>query len=149
MQGYWRPGKADILIGLMCLLAAGSLCFAVTTAAGLGKDILYYRTIASSWASGTYLPDTGIFYGPAPWTAVALSPLSLLSPHQTVIFMLAVNLAAAGTVLWMAVRLWGREWSIREKLFLCSLFLVWASFRIAVRNGQLSLVITAMILGFI
>src|SRR5215471_19602195 len=149
MQTRWRPGRADIPSAFLCLLAAASLCYALVTAPRMGKDILYYRTIASSWASGTYLPDTGVFYGPAPWTAVALSPLSLLSPSQTVILMLAVNLAATGLILWMAVGLWGRQWTTREKLFLCSLFLVWASFRITVRNGQLSLVITALILGFI
>src|SRR5262249_31130421 len=82
-------------------------------------------------------------------TAVALSPLSLLSPSQTVILMLAVNLAATGLILMMALGLWGRQWTLREKVFLCSLFLVWASFRITVRNSQLSLVITALILGFI
>jgi len=63
--------------------------------------------------------------------------------------MLVINLVATGLVLIMGVGLWGREWTIRERLFLCSLFLAWASFRITVRNGQLSLVITALILGFI
>src|SRR5262249_9589560 len=149
MQTRWRPGKADMPGALLCLFAAVALCYAVITAARMGKDILSYRTIASSWASGTYLPDTGMFYGPPPWTAVALYPLSVLSPSQTVILMLAVNLAATGLILWMAVGLWGRQWTTREKLFLCSLFLVWASFRITVRNGQLSLLITTLILGFI
>ena len=140
---------ADIALGVLCLLAAASLAFTIVSAPGMGKDILYYRTIGGSWASGIYLPDTRVFYGPAPWTAVALSPVSLLSPPRAVIAMLVLNLAASAFILWAALDIWGWHWSIRARVLLCAMFLVWAPFRIVVRNGQLSLVVTALLLAFI
>jgi hypothetical protein len=148
-ESPWKQRTADLGLALLYLLALASFSYTIATAPWMGKDLIYYRTVAASWAAGTYLPDTGRFYGPPPWTAVALSPASLLQPSQAVIFMLLVNLAAAATVAWLALALWGQNWGRRGKLFLCALLLVWAPFRITVRNGQLSLIITALVLGYI
>ena len=135
---------ADVLLSV---LAAVSVFYAASTAPAKGIDLRSFLVGAQSWVAGTYTIGEGPMYEYPPYAVVALSPLSALSFEHLALLWLLLNLIATAWIVYAAIKLWGNEWSPRARYYLLVLLLVWAPFRVTLRNGQLSLVITSLLLG--
>jgi hypothetical protein len=116
----------------------------VVTAFGRGEDLLILRFIGRTWLEESQRQN---FFGYPPFAAVLFTPLALLSFDHLRVLWLGLNLAAAGLCLKLLVRLWGANWTTRTVWRLAAVFVSWAGFRATLRNGQLSLLITALVLG--
>lgn len=129
------------------LLAAISLVYSVVTALGEGKDLATFQYIGRAWVAGVYQTGEGLFFGPPPFASVPFAPFALLPfAYLRAIFVL-INLLAAAAILLLVKKLWGGAWPAKAHLYLAALVICWAPFRVTVRNGQLSLIITALLLG--
>ena len=124
-----------------------SLSYAVMTAPGLGEDLGYFQDMGRTWASGIYQNKEGVFYGHPPYAVVLYFLLSLLPFEQMRILFVVINLLAAVAVLYLSIKLWGERWSLRTRLLFASFFLSLAPLRVTFRMGQISLLITALVLG--
>jgi hypothetical protein len=122
--------------------AAASLTYGVATAPGRGIDIAAFRNIGLSWFEGVYR-----IYGPPPFAAVVFSPLAMLSLRQSIILCLALNLLATGACLVLVKALLGSMWPLRAVCYMSALLLSWAPYRVTLRVGQISLIVTALLLG--
>lgn len=129
------------------LLAAISVVYSVVTALGEGKDLATFQDIGRAWVAGVYQTGEGLFFGPPPFASVLFAPFALLPfAYLRAIFVL-INLLAAAAILLLVKKLWGGAWPAKAHLYLAALVICWAPFRVTVRNGQLSLIITALLLG--
>lgn len=137
------------LEALFFLFALVSLAYAITVALRRGTDVALAHTQGRAWLDGLSQKDLPIFYGYPPYAVVVFSLLALLSLRQAIIAMLIINLAATALCLHFIWRLWGAEWPIRTRLHLAALLLSWSSFRVTFGNGQLSLIVMALLLGAI
>jgi hypothetical protein len=128
-------------------LALVSLGYSVMTAPGQGRDLAMFQEMGRAWLSGTYQMGEGQFYGPPPFASVLFSPLGIFSPVQARIVLIAVNLITTAIIILLIKKLWGDTWPAKAPLYLAALLLCWAPFRVTVRNGQISLIVTALLLG--
>ncbi|PYT03335.1 MAG: hypothetical protein DMF60_18720 [Acidobacteria bacterium] len=132
---------------LFLLVALASLIYAVVTAPFEGKDLAYFQDIGRAWTAGIYQTGEGVFYGQPPFTAVLFSPLAVLSFEQWRVIFIGLNLVAAGLILFFVKQLWGATWPAKAHLYLGAYLFSIAPFRVTVRYGQISLIVTALMLG--
>ena len=128
-------------------LALVSLVYAVGTAPLGGSDLGLFRACGQSWLDGSY----SIGAGPAPlyppFSVPLFAPLALIPFDYLVIIWLAFNIAITLLMLSLAVRLYGSDWMLRPMFYLSGLLLTWAGFRVTLRLGHISLLMTALVLG--
>jgi hypothetical protein len=129
------------------LVALISLIYAVVTAPGQGKDLAMFQDMGRAWSDGRDQTAEGRFYGPPPFASVLFTPLALLSTLQARIILIAINLIATVIIILLIKKLWGEMWPGKTHLYLAALLLCWAPFRVTVRYGQISLIVTALVLG--
>lgn len=129
------------------LLALISLSYAVITAPGQGKDLAMFQDMGRTWVQRSYQTAEGRFYGPPPFASVLFSPLAMLSAMQARIIFVAINLIATAIIILLIKKLWGETWPARAHLYLAAFLLCLAPFRVTVRYGQISLIVTALLLG--
>jgi hypothetical protein len=141
-----RLGIWDAFAGLLALASAG---YAIATAPQKGVDILFYQEAGKFWASNIYRLGEGTNGMYLPFSLVLFTPFSWLSFEKLRIVWLGVNVAATALLLFATLQWVGKDWPFKARFYLCALFLCWAPFRVTLRNGQISLVITLLILGVI
>ena len=137
-----KPRLVTIVEVAFFAFALASLTYAVATAPGQGIDVAAFRNIGLSWIGGNYR-----IYGPPPFSAVLFSPLAMLSLPQSLILCLALNLLATGACIVLVRALLGSMWPFRAVCYLSALLLSWAPYRVTLRVGQISLIVTALLLG--
>ncbi|HSB09012.1 MAG TPA: glycosyltransferase family 87 protein [Blastocatellia bacterium] len=129
------------------LLAATSLVYSAVTALREGRDLAMFQDMGRAWVAGVYQTSEGPFYGPPPFASVLFSSFALLSFAQLRAIFVLFNLLATGAILLLVKRLWGAAWPARARMNLAAFVLCWASFRVTVRYGQISLIVTALVLA--
>lgn len=132
---------------LVAMFAGFSLIYAFVTASDRSIDLQAFHDGATAWVSGTYTMGEGPMYEYPPFSVVLLSPLAFLSFQHLIFFWLLLNLAATAWIYYAAIQLWGEDWSLRARYYFLALLLIGAPFRVTLRNGQLSLLICALLLG--
>jgi len=142
-----RPSLIAIAEIALFLVALISLSYAVITAPGQGKDLAMFQDMGRAWLDGRDQTAEGRFYGPPPFASVLFAPLALLSTLQARIIFIAINLIATAIIIMLIKKLWGETWPRKTHLYLAALLLCWAPFRVTMRYGQISLIVTALILG--
>jgi hypothetical protein len=143
-EHQWLMVIADTAL---LLFAAISLVYSVVTALGNGKDLATFQVIGRAWAAGVYRTGEGPLFGYPPFASVLLAPLALLSFDQLRAIFVAVNLLATVAILLLVKRLWGEAWPVKAYVYLAALVICWAPFRVTLRNGQISLIMTTLVLG--
>ena len=143
-EHQWLMVIADTAL---LLFAAISLVYSVVTALGNGKDLATFQVIGRAWAAGVYQTGEGPFFGYPPFGSVLFAPFALLSFDKLRAIFVAVNLLASVAILLLVKRLWGEAWPAKAYVYLAALVVCWAPFRVTVRNGQISLIITTLVLG--
>jgi hypothetical protein len=133
--------------GVFFILALVSLIYATVTAFGEGSDLAMLQDIGRGWVNGVYQIGEGRFYGHPPFASVLYSPLAALSFEQLRAVFVLVNLLATCLILLFVRQLWGTNWSARAHWLFAALLLSWAPFRVTLRYGQISLILTALVLG--
>lgn len=146
-QAINQSKRVIIIESCFYLLAAASLIYAVATAPGRAIDIGLFYDGAQTWVDGTHRIGGGAIALYPPFTFPLLSPLALLSLDQAVIVFILINLAATALVIHLAIKLWGEDWSIRTQMLFAAMLISWAPWRVTIRNGQISLIILALLLG--
>jgi Glycosyltransferase family 87 len=134
---------------LLFAAAIVSLAYAVITAPSRGFDIKLFHDGAEQWVEGARKIGEGPILAYPPFAIVLLAPLALLSTGHLIVVWLGVNLASTATVLYLVIKLYGSRWPVRVQACLVALFLCWAPFRVCVRNGQVSIVLTAVLLAIV
>jgi hypothetical protein len=128
------------------LIASLSLAYAISTAPRRGIDIVFFQQAGSGWLAGT----RQIGQEPAgeypPSTIVLFSILTLVSPEQLRVLWLGLNVASTVLIFYLLAQWISHPWPFKAHFILIALFLSWAPFRVTLRNGQLGLVITILIL---
>lgn len=132
---------------LVALFAGLSLMYAFATASGRSIDLRAFHDGAQAWVTGTYKIGEGPMYEYPPYSVVLLSPLALLSFQHLIYFWLLLNLVATMWINYAAIQLWGKNWPARARYYFLALLVISAPFRVTLRNGQLSLIICALLLG--
>lgn len=139
--------KAQTLIILGAFLAASmSLTYAAVTTRGKSIDLRTFHEQASAWAEGNYNRTLRLNVYP-PATVVLLSPLSVLSFDTLTVGWFIMNLVLTGLSVYLAIKLFGPQWPWWDKYFLLFFLMSWAPFRVTLRNGQLTMLIIALLLG--
>lgn len=128
-------------------LALLSLIYAVVTAPGRGVDLICFQTGAREWLDGVFQIGAGPIGEYPPFALPLLSPIALLSRGSLVALWLVLNVAATILVLYFAKELWETQWPVKARLYLAAFFVASAPFRVTVRNGQISLIVMALLLG--
>ena len=126
-------------------VAVVSLAYTIVTAPRNGIDFFNYYQAALDWVGGFTSGNESIDIYP-PYGRPVLSPLALFSFERARVLWLGVNLLAAGICIWLAL-VYFKGWPFRARYYLALLMVSWAPFRVGLRVGQLSLIITALILG--
>lgn len=144
-NGLNQPWVTTALDFTFLAFALSSLTYAVVTAPRNGIDFFNYYQEAVEWVAGFSSGDITIDVYP-PFAKPVLSPLALFSFEQARVLWLGINLLAAGTCICLVLSYFS-GWPARAKYYLALLMVSWAPFRVTLRVGQLSLVITALILG--
>jgi len=142
-----RPPLIAIAEVALFLAALISLSYAAVTAPGQGKDLAMFQDMGRAWLDGRNQTAEGRFYGPPPFASVVFAPLAMLSAMQARITFIAINLIATAIIILLIKRIWGETWPRKTHLYLGALLLCWAPFRVTVRYGQISLIVTALVLG--
>ena len=124
-------------------LSIASLTYALVTAPRSGIDLSVFQHMGQGFVAGIYQK----FDGPPQSDAVLFAPLALLSFDSLVIVWLLINLGAAAITLYLTITLLGASWPPRAKIYLSAFLLSWAPLRVTLRNGQLSLLIVAALIG--
>jgi len=128
-------------------LALVSLSYAVLTAPNAGIDLRFFQQGAREWVDGLFRIGDGNIGEYPPFALPLLSPIAFVPFDQLLVLWLALEIASAAISLVLVVKLWGTEWSVRTRLYLGAFLLTWAPFRVTLRNGQISLMIMAVLLG--
>jgi len=132
---------------LLSVLALGSLTYALVTAPSKGIDVTFLQIGARAWVDGAYEIGAGSISLHPPFILPLLAPIAMLSHESLVLLWLTLNVAATALILYFADRLWAKHWPTDARLCLAAFFLAWAPFRVTLRNGQLSLIVLALLLG--
>jgi hypothetical protein len=128
-------------------LALVSLSYAMLTAARLGIDLVFFQQGAREWIDGAFRIGFGPIGEYPPFALPILSPIAFVPFDKLLVLWLVLEIAAAVLSLLLVIKLWGGDWSIRTRLYLSAFLLTWAPFRVTLRNGQISLMIMALVLG--
>jgi hypothetical protein len=131
----------------LLMIASASLIYAVVTAPRVGIDLMFFQTGAREWVDGVFQIGKGVIGVYTPFLLPLFSPIALLSFDTLVLVWIAVNLAATALSLYFVKELWGRHWQFKTRLILAAFFLAFAPFRVTMRNGQISLIVLALLLG--
>lgn len=142
-------GKNVRALGLPLLfaLAAASLIYAAVTAPGVGIDLKFFQTGAREWADGIFQIGAGVVGVYTPFLLPMLSPIAYVPYDTLAVLWLALNILAALLSLVFANRVWGETWPLKARFALAALFIASAPFRVTLRNGQISLMVMALLLG--
>ncbi|HEY3138653.1 MAG TPA: glycosyltransferase family 87 protein [Blastocatellia bacterium] len=132
---------------LLFLVALVSFTYALVTAPGKGIDVTFLQIGAREWIDGVYEIGAGSISLHPPFILPLLAPIAVLSHNSLVVLWLTLNVAATALVLYFVDRLWAKRWPIDARICLPAFFLAWAPFRVTLRNGQLSLMVLALLLG--
>ncbi|MFY9611800.1 MAG: glycosyltransferase family 87 protein [Blastocatellia bacterium] len=108
-------------------------------------DLGIFQATGRAWVGGIY--QSNVIPGLPPYAVVLFAPLSLLSYTHLKLVWLLLNLAAASLCVFLAIKLVGQKWPAEARYFLAAFLLLWAPFRVTIRDGQISLMITALLLG--
>ncbi|MEW6211835.1 MAG: glycosyltransferase 87 family protein [Acidobacteriota bacterium] len=141
--------RLRLIEAFVYLLAAASLVYAVATAPSRAIDIRLFYNGARAWVDGSHVIGEGALSLYPPFTFPLLSPLALFSLDHLVIVFILINLAATALALRLAIRLWGEDWTVRTQMLFAAMLILWAPWRVMVRNGQISAIILALLLGAI
>lgn len=141
---YWRQRLP--LYGLLAM-AAVSLSYAALTAPRVGIDLKFFQTGAREWADGVFEIGAGVVGVYTPFLLPMLFPIAYLSFDTLAIVWLVLNIASAGFVLHSVKQLWGKLWSVKTQVALAAAFIAIAPFRVTLRNGQISLIVMALLMG--
>jgi Glycosyltransferase family 87 len=128
-------------------LALISLVYAVVTAPGKGIDLGFFQTGAREWVDGVFQIGEGVIGVYTPFLLPLLSPIALLSFETLVVVWIVLNIAATMLSLHFVIKLWGKQWPIKTRLLLAAFFIALAPFRVTLRNGQIGLMVMALLLG--
>jgi|GEM_PF-989518 len=131
----------------LLMMASASLIYAVVTAPRVGIDLMFFQTGAREWVDGVFQIGKGVIGVYTPFLLPLFSPIALLSFDTLVLVWIVLNLAATALSLYFVKELWGRDWTVKTRLLLAAFFLAFAPFRVTVRNGQISLMVLALLLG--
>ena len=132
---------------VLAAFAIASLTYAVATAPRLGYDLALFQQGGQNWVNGNHSFDAGPGHLYPPFALPLFWPATLVSTHSLTIIWLLVNLAACGLVVYLASELFGGGWPGRALFLLGAILISLAPFRVTLRSGQMSLVITALLLG--
>jgi len=128
------------------LFAVSSLTYAAVTAPQNGIDFLTYHRGAREWIEGIYNDGAGSLFTYPPFTIPLISPFALLSFERARILWLGINLLATGVSIHLVLSYFN-SWPTKVKFYLALLVLSLAPFRVTLRVGQISLIVTALLLG--
>jgi len=130
-----------------CALALISLAYAVLTAPKLGIDLRFFQEGAREWIDGVFQIGAGPIGEYPPFALPLFAPIAFIPFDKLVGIWLVLKIAAAALSLYFVFKLWGSEWPVRTRIYLAAFLLTWAPFRVTLRNGQISLMILATLLG--
>lgn len=139
----WLIRALDTIFLLFAIL---SLIYAIVTAPQNGIDFLTYYKGAREWIQGNYIDGAGSLFTYPPFTIPLISPLAILSFERARILWLGINLLATGVSIHLVLCCF-KSWTTKVKFYLALLVLSLASFRVTLRVGQISLIVTALLLG--
>jgi hypothetical protein len=128
------------------LFAGFSLIYAIVTAPRNGIDFLTYYKGAREWIDGNYYDGAGALFTYPPFTIPLISPLVILSFERARLLWLGINLLATGVSIHLVLSYFN-SWPAKVKFYLALLVLSLAPFRVTLRVGQISLIVTALLLG--
>lgn len=131
---------------IFLLFAILSLTYAIATAPQNGIDFLTYYKGAREWIEGTYSDGAGSLFTYPPFAVPLISPLAILSFERARILWLGINLLATAVSIYL-VLCYFKGWPTKVKFNLALLVLSLAPFRVMLRVGQISLIVTALVLG--
>ena len=142
-----KSSQVKIWQAALFALALVSLSHAVLTAPHGGIDLGFFQTGAREWVDGVFQIGEGVIGVYTPFLLPLLSPIALLSFETLVVVWIVLNIAAAMLSLHFTIKLWGREWPIKARLLFAAFFIALAPFRVTLRNGQICLMVMALLLG--
>ena len=145
-KGLNQPWLITSLDLTFLAVAVGSLIYAVSTAPRNGIDFVTYYKSARDWVEGVYSNEGGAIFIYPPFSVPILSPLAFVSFERARVIWLGINLLAAGTSAYLVLTYF-EGWPRKAKYYLVLLVVSWAPFRVTLRVGQISLIITALLLG--
>jgi hypothetical protein len=128
-------------------LAVVSLVYAVVTAPGKGIDLGFFQTGAREWVDGTFRIGEGVIGVYTPFLLPLFSPIALVPFKTLVVVWIVINIAATLLSLHFVIKLWGKEWPLKTRLLLAAFLIASAPFRVTLRNGQIGLMVMALLLG--
>jgi hypothetical protein len=131
----------------LLLLALSSLTYAVITAPRGGFDLQTFQGTAQRWIDGSYTFGRGPAHMYPPFAVPLFAVLAFIPFNILIVIWLALNIAAAAVTLQFAIKLYGADWEPRLSVWLTAILLVWAPFRVTLRLGQISLMVTGLLLG--
>lgn len=147
----WRqtalPARGGIIRTGLCVLASASLIYAVATAPGVGIDLRFFQTGAREWADGIFEIGAGVVGVYTPFLLPMLFPIAFVPFDILAVLWLALNIGSAVLSLHFVDKLWGERWPRKARFALAAFFIASAPFRVTLRNGQISLIVMAMLLG--
>jgi hypothetical protein len=142
-----EPSRGAMMQTLLFALALASLAYAVVTAPTVGIDLKFFQTGAREWADGIFQIGAGVVGVYTPFLLPTLFPIAFVPFDTLVVLWLALNVASAVLSLQFVNKLWGERWPIKARLALAAFFIAFAPFRVTLRNGQISLMVMALLLG--
>jgi hypothetical protein len=133
----------------LAILAAAlvSITYAVVTAPAGGFDLNLFRDAGKLWVEGVHEIGTGPAQLYPPFAIPTFALLTLLPFDYLIIVWLLVNIVSAGLTLWLVVELYGEKWLPKLVFYFCAFVVTWAGFRTTLRLGQISFLVTALLLG--
>ncbi|HKQ08661.1 MAG TPA: glycosyltransferase family 87 protein [Blastocatellia bacterium] len=132
---------------ISCAFALVSLGYAVITAPGRGSDLVAFAATGREWLTGAFQFGTALVPLYPPFAVPFMALLTLFPSDALVIAGLLINLAATVAVVLLTVKLYGEHWPARVWLYLAACLLASAPYRVTLRMGQNSLLITALLLA--
>lgn len=129
------------------MAAMTSMAYAVATASRHAQDLRVFQLGAREWLDGTYKMGAGPIFLHPPFAVPLLAPLALVSFDKLVLIWLLLNIAATIVTIYAVIKLYGSGWGATPRFYLAAFLLTWAPFRVTLRAGQMSLMITALLLG--
>jgi glycosyl transferase family 87 len=145
-QAAMSSRKPIMKAGLFAV-AIISLSYAVLTAPKSGIDLVFFYNGAREWVDGVFQIGSGPIGEYPPFALPLFSPIAFVPFDKLLLVWLALKIAATAFCLLLVIKLWGSDWPIRTRVYLSAFLLTWAPFRVTLRNGQISLMIMALLLG--
>jgi len=136
-----RPGPLEILLYIG---AASSLTYAIVTAHERSIDLHLFYNEALALTSRDYTVHATLY---PPYARILFLPLAAFSFDWLVYGWLVLQLGMMVGIFYLAIKLWGENWSARAVLFFCSYVCMWAPVRVELRNGQIASLILLILLG--